>query len=120
MVWAVVAGFVLVVGGLVAFFLRSNGSGGGGTRTTDDGFFVSGFSTGSRVRWRARVNGSWRSGVAEIAGDETFVYTGGSPSEIQIEDAGGAPSAPVSSGPPSSDDDDGGGGGGFDGFPSAY
>ena len=113
MVWAVVAGFVLVVGGLVAFFLRSNGSG-GGTRTTDDGFFVSGFSTGSRVRWRARVNGSWRSGVAEIAGDETFVYTGGAPTDIEIEGADGALPAPVSSGPPSSDDSS------FGGFPSAY
>jgi hypothetical protein len=118
MVWVLAAGFVILLGGLIAFFLRSNGSGGGQTRTTDDGFFVRGFPTGSRIRWRAYANGGWRNGVAEIAGDETFVYTGGSPSEIQIESAGEALSAPVSSGPPSSDDDVGGGG--FDGFPSAY
>ncbi len=122
MVWAVVGGFVLLVLGLVAFFFRSNGGGddGAGTRATDDGFFVRGFPSGSRIFWRARVNGTMRDGTADIAGGETFVYTGGTPTDIAIKNVGaalaGSVIGPVSSGPPSSDDDDGP----FAGLPSAY
>ena len=119
MMWAIVGGFAVLLVGLVAFLFRSNGSG-GRTRVAADGFFVRERRPGDRVRWRARVNGTWRSGTADIAGEETFVYTGGTPTEIEIEDADAAfvaPSAPVSSAaPPSSNDDDSG----FTGFPSAY
>jgi hypothetical protein len=120
MIWAVVGGFVLLVVGLAAFFLRSNGNGGDRLRATDDGFFVRGFPSGSRIFWRARVNGTMRDGTAELVGDETFVYTGGTPTDIAIKNLGGALApvmGPVSSGPPSSDDD---GDSGFGGFPSAY
>ncbi len=90
------------------------------TRLGPDGFFVRGaFAPGARVRYEVRVNGTWRSGVADVSGPETFVYTGATPSEVRILEAiGGAPpiSAPPSSppAPPSSDDSV------FSGFPSAY
>jgi len=127
MVGWVIAGVGALVGIVVLWLLfRTNGGGGaddglgdGRARLAADGFFVRGFPAGSRVHWRAKVNGTSRSGVAEIAGAETFVYTGGTPSDVELKSIGGAiaapASAPVSSGPPSSNDDSP-----FDGFPSAY
>ena len=132
MVGWVIAGVGGLVGIVVLWLLfRSNGSAGddsgmedGRTRIAADGFFVQGFSPGSRVHWRAMVNGTWRTGVAEIAGAETFVYTGGTPSDVQLKSIGaGIAAAPVSAPAPSSSssssssDDDSSP---FDGFPSAY
>jgi hypothetical protein len=122
--WAI--GAVALFGiGFLYWLLRSNNDGpdvssldDGHTRIVKDGFFIHGFLSGGRVRWRARVGDSWKSGVADIAGAETFVYTGGTPTEIQIEGGGAAVvAAPVSSSPPSSDDDDDSP---FAGIPSAY
>lgn len=118
-------GWVLAVVGAVGgtallwLILRPRGVG-TSTRLGPDGFFVLGvFEPGARVRYQVRVNGTWRSGVADVSGAETFVYTGATPTEVRIlEVIGGA--APVSSppssppSPPSSDD------GVFSGFPSAY
>jgi hypothetical protein len=126
MLWAILAvGAVLVVG-LVWMFLRSDRSDDddvssledGRARPAADGFFVTGFPAGSRIRWTANVSGARKNGVAEIAGAETFVYTGGTPSEITLQGLGAAPvhAPPPSSGPPSSNDDDSP----FTGFPSAY
>ena len=116
--WAIGAVGIVVGFGALLLFLRSGGGDGGQTRLGPDGFFVRGFRLGHRVRWRARVNGTWRSGVAVIAGDETFVYTGAAPTDVQVEDDSVADAAPPSSVPvpPSSDDD----GSSFAGFPSAY
>ena len=127
MEWAIVGGFAVLLVGLVAFFLRSGGGAavsslppGGRTRLVKDGFFVIGdWPRGTDVRCRARVNGTWRPMVAHTAGPETFVYTGATPTEVEIVDVvvDEAPSVPsVDVSPPSSDD----GGSSFDGFPSAY
>ena len=119
MVGWVIAGIGGVVGIVVLFMLFRSPSSGGGSRTraTDDGFFVRGFPRGSRIFWRARVNGTMRDGTADISGGETFVYTGGTPTDIAVKNIGAAAviAAPVSSPPPSSDDSSP-----FDGFPSAY
>ncbi len=109
----------LVVGGLLYGFLRG-GASGTRTRLGPDGFFLSGYDSGTRVRYRVRVNGTWRDGEAEVTSGETFVYTGATPSEVEILDVEGgmAPSssAPSIPPPPSS----GGSDDSFTGFPSAY
>jgi len=122
---AIVAVAALVGAGILWMIIRQSrgGNDGGGledgrARVAADGFFVRAFPAGSRVHWRALVNGTWRTGVAEIAGGETFVYTGGTPSEIELKSIGGAAPAPVSAPAPSSSNDDDGSA--FAGFPSAY
>lgn len=123
--WVIGAAALFGVG-LLWWFLRSDreepevtGLEDGRTRLAKDGFFVRGVSAGSRVRWKARVNGTWRSGTADMTGEETFVYTGATPSEVEIVGVGGALPAPVVSPPPSSSNDDDSDSG-FSGFPSAY
>jgi hypothetical protein len=124
--WVIGAAALFGVG-LLWWFLRSDRDGDevssldddGRTRLAKDGFFVRGVAAGTRVRWKARVNGTWRTGTADMTGDETFVYTGATPTDVEIQVAGSAPvvSAPVSSSPPSSNDDDDGP---FVGIPSEY
>ena len=124
-----VAAALLLGGGLLWWFLRDDreSSGGAGiedgrTRVAPDGFFVLGYRVGLHVRWRARVDGVSRSGVAVSSGMETFVYTGGMPTDIEILgfSAAAPPVAmtapPSSSSSSSSSDDDSP----FSGFPSAY
>ena len=125
---AIVAVAALVGVGILLLIIRQSrgGNDGGGledgrARVAADGFFVRAFPAGSRVHWRALVNGTWRTGVAEIAGSETFVYTGGTPSEIELKSiGGGAVPAPVSAPAPSSSNDDDSSSDAFAGFPSAY
>jgi hypothetical protein len=113
---------VAAVGGTALLWLLFRGrSNAGGTTTSlgPDGFFVRGsFDPGARVRYEVCVNGTWRKGVADITSNETFVYTGTTPTDVRILEVIGG-EAPVSSSvpsvpsPPSSDDS-------FTGFPSAY
>jgi hypothetical protein len=114
--WAIV-GLAAVLGTGLLFLLFRSGDG-GRTRLGSDGFFVRG-EAGRRVRYRVCVNGTWREGVAELTGGETFVYTGATPTEVQIlgADAISAPMPSSSSSVPSSNDDQSSG---FAGFPSAY
>jgi hypothetical protein len=113
--WAIV-GLAAVLGtGLLFLLFRSGG--GGRTRLGSDGFFVRG-DAGRRVRYRVCVNGTWREGVAELTGGETFVYTGATPTEVQILGADDV-AAPIPSSTVSSRDDSNDSSG-FAGFPSAY
>ncbi len=114
--WVLAVVGALCVGGLLFSFLRG-GASGTSTRVGADGFFLRGYDPGTRVRYRVRVNGTWRDGEAEITSSETFVYTGATPTELEIVDVegGAALTSDRPSPPPSSGSDDV-----FSGFPSAY
>lgn len=91
--WLLVAAPAAAAGAVVAWLLARRKKGthtspsGVSTRAGTDGFYVRApdVPAGSRVRWSAIVNGVEVSDVVPLdGGDETFVYTGGTPSAIQI------------------------------------
>lgn len=91
--WLLVAAPAAAAGAVVAWLFARRRKGthtspsGVSTRGGTDGFFVRApdAPAGSRVRWSAVVNGVEVSDVVPLEGaEETFVYTGGTPSAIQI------------------------------------
>ncbi len=91
--WLLVAAPAAAAGAVVAWLFARRKKGtvatpsGVSTRAGTDGFHVRAphAPPGSRVRWSAVVNGVEVSDVVPLEGaDETFVYTGGTPSAIQI------------------------------------
>jgi formylglycine-generating enzyme required for sulfatase activity len=91
--WLLVAAPAAAAGAVVAWLLARRRKGthtspsGVTTRPGTDGFFVRApnVPAGSRVRWSALVDGVEVSDVVPLdGGDETFVYTGGTPSAIRI------------------------------------
>lgn len=91
--WALLAAPAAAAGAVIAWMLarRKKGShttpSGVTTRADKDGFHVRAPNVppGSKVRWSAVVNGVDVSDVVPLdGGGETFVYTGGAPTAIQI------------------------------------
>jgi formylglycine-generating enzyme len=91
----------LAVGGLVVAWMlarrrgsASSGRNGATTRAGEDGFFVKvpGAAPGSRVKYVCIVSGAEVSDDVLLEGEEeTFVYTGASPSAVQILAVASAP-----------------------------
>src|SRR6185295_4841828 len=56
------------------------------TRPAADGFWIDAPTKprGTNVRWQCRVRGSPMSGIAELGGPSTFVYTGGAPEGLEL------------------------------------
>jgi sulfatase modifying factor 1 len=91
--WALLAAPAAAAGAVVAWMLARRRKGthttpsGVTTRADKDGFHVRAPNVppGSKVRWSAIVNGVEVSDIVPLASaEETFVYTGGTPSAIQI------------------------------------
>jgi formylglycine-generating enzyme len=100
--WALLAAPAAAAGAVVAWMLARRKKGahttpsGVTTRADKDGFHVRAPNVppGSKVRWSAVVNGVDVSDVVPLSGaEETFVYTGGAPTAIQIIEVVLAPPA---------------------------